>query len=101
MQDLTEIVDYQQGKIHARETKLTIKPIVIFNTDYIKRICYKSGSNQVVFGGSLGVSQKTIEALGNCYNKPEEASWRLIELVRDGSGFLGGFRYKYTISSMG
>jgi hypothetical protein len=27
MQGLTEAADYQQGKIHARKTKLTIKPV--------------------------------------------------------------------------
>jgi len=38
MQGLTEAVDYQQGKIPARKTKLTIKPVAAFNTDDIKRI---------------------------------------------------------------
>jgi len=27
MQGLTEAVDYQQGKIRARKTRLTIKPV--------------------------------------------------------------------------
>jgi hypothetical protein len=43
IQGLTEIVDYKQGKIPARKTKLTIKPVVAFNTDDIKRIRQKTG----------------------------------------------------------
>jgi len=53
MQGLTEAVDYQQGKITARKTKLTIKPVITFNTDDFKRIRQKTGLSQVVFTGSL------------------------------------------------
>ena len=56
IQGLTEAVDYQQGKIPARKTKLTIKPVAVFNTSDIKRIRQKTGLSQVVFVGSLGVS---------------------------------------------
>jgi putative transcriptional regulator len=70
MQGLTEAVDYQQGKIPARKTKLTIKPIASFNTDDIKRIRQKTGLSQVVFASSLGVSPKTVEAWENGRNKP-------------------------------
>jgi len=38
MRGLTEAEEYQQGKITARKIKLTIKPIVAFNTEDIKRI---------------------------------------------------------------
>jgi hypothetical protein len=31
MQGLSEAADYQQGKIRARKTKLTIKPVNVFN----------------------------------------------------------------------
>jgi len=49
MQGLTETVDYQQRKIHALKTKLTIKPVAVFNNDDIKRIRLKAGLNQVFF----------------------------------------------------
>jgi hypothetical protein len=38
MQGLTEAVDYQHGEILAQKTKLTIKPVDVFNNDDIKRI---------------------------------------------------------------
>jgi putative transcriptional regulator len=38
-----------------------------------------------MFAGSMGVSPKTVEAWENGRNKPEEASHRLIEIVRDES----------------
>lgn len=92
MQGLTEAVDYQHGKILARKTKLTIKPIVTFDTEDIKQTCQKTGLSQVVFAGSLGVSPKTVEARENGRNKPEGASRRLLEIVRDDPGFLKRFQ---------
>ena len=90
-QGLTEAIDYQQGKIHPRKTKLTIKPVDTFNTDDIKQIRQKTGLSQVIFAGSLGVSPKTVEAWENGRNKPEGASRRLLEIVRDDPGFLQRF----------
>ena len=91
MQGLTEAVDYQQGKSSPRRMKLTIKPVDTFNTDDIKQIRQKTGLSQVVFAGSLGVSPKTVEAWENGRNKPEGASRRLLEIVRDDPGFLQRF----------
>jgi putative transcriptional regulator len=92
VQGLTEAADYQQGKIPARKTKLTIKPVVTFNTEDIKRIRKKTGLSQVVFAGSLGVSPKTVEAWENGRNKPEGASRRMLEVVRDDPAFLRRFQ---------
>jgi len=92
MQGLTEAIDYQQGKIHARKVKLTIKPVDTFNNDDIKLIRQRTGLSQVMFAGSLGVSPKTVEAWENGRNKPEGASRRLLELVRDDPAFLKRFQ---------
>jgi putative transcriptional regulator len=92
MQGLTEAADYQQGKVPARKTKLTIKPVDTFNTAEIKRIRQKTGMSQVIFAGSMGVSPKTVEAWENGRNKPEGASRRLLEVVRDDPGFLQRFQ---------
>jgi putative transcriptional regulator len=92
MQGITESVDYQQGKILAGKAKLTIKPVATFNTGDIKRIRQKTSLSQVVFAGSLGVSSKTVEAWENGRNKPERASLRLIETVRDAPRFLRRFQ---------
>ena len=91
-QGLTEAVDYQQGKINARKTKLTIKPVVSFNNNEIKRIRQKTGLSQIMFAGSIGVSPKTVEAWENGRNKPEGASRRLLEVVRDDPSFLRQFQ---------
>ena len=92
MQGLSEAVDYQQGKIKARKTKLSIKPVATFNNSEIKKIRQKTGLSQVMFAGSLGVSPKTVEAWENGRNKPEGASRRLLEVVRDNPGFLKQFQ---------
>jgi putative transcriptional regulator len=92
IQDLTEAVNYQQGKIPARKTKLTIKPVEEFNKDDIKQIRQKNGLSQVVFAAFLGVSSKKVEAWENGRNKPEGASRRLLEVVRDDPSFLRRFQ---------
>jgi putative transcriptional regulator len=92
MQGLTEAVDYQQGKITARKTKLTVKPVSTFNNNDIKRIRQKTGLSQVMFAGSLGVSSKTVEAWESGRNKPEGTARRLLEVVRDDPGFLSRFQ---------
>ncbi|GHT94577.1 hypothetical protein FACS1894141_1510 [Spirochaetia bacterium] len=92
IQGLNEAVDYQQGKIKARKMKLTIKPVERFNTEEIKTIRQKTGLSQVVFAGSLGVSPKTVEAWENGRNRPEGASRRLLELVRDNPDLLRQFQ---------
>jgi putative transcriptional regulator len=92
MQGLAEASDYQQGKVPARKTKLTIKPVDNFNTAEIKRIRQKTGMSQVMFAGSMGVSPKTVEAWENGRNKPEGASRRLLEVVRDDPCFLQRFQ---------
>jgi len=92
MQGLTEATDYQQGKINAQKTRLTIKPVATFNNNDIKQIRQKTGLSQVMFASSLGVSPKTIEAWENGRNKPEGASRRLLEVVRDDPSFLARFQ---------
>jgi putative transcriptional regulator len=91
MQGLTEAADYQEGKINARKIKLSIKPADTFNNDEIKRIRMRTGLSQVMFAGSIGVSPKTVEAWESGKNKPEGASRRLLEVVRDDPDFLRRF----------
>jgi len=92
MQGLSEAVDYQQGKVIVRKTKLTIKPVSTFNNEDIKQIRKRTGLSQVMFAGSLGVSPKTVEAWENGRNKPEGTSRRLLEIVRDDPVFLRRFQ---------
>jgi putative transcriptional regulator len=92
MQGLNEAVDYQQGKIKARKVKLSVKPIDNFDHNEIKQIRQQTGLSQVIFASSLGVSKKTVEAWENGRNKPEGASRRLLEIVRDDPDFLRRFQ---------
>jgi putative transcriptional regulator len=92
VQGLTEASAYQQGKISPRKSKLTIKPVDTFNNNDIKRIRQKTGLSQVMFAGSIGVSPKTVEAWENGRNKPEGASRRLLEVIRDDPAFLARFQ---------
>ena len=68
---LTEATVYQQGKIKARKTNLTIKPVAEYSNDDIKHIRQKTELSQFMFAGSLGISPKTVEAWENGRNKPE------------------------------
>ena len=92
LQGLSEAVDFQQGKIKVRKAKLSIKPIHTFSNDDIKQIRKKTGLSQVMFASSMGVSHKTVEAWENGRNKPDGASRRLLEVVRDDPGFLIRFQ---------
>ena len=89
---LSEAVDYQQGKVSARKTKLIIKPVDTFSNDDIKLIRKRTGLSQVMFAGSMGVSPKTVEAWENGRNMPDGASRRLLEIVRDDPGFIKRFQ---------
>jgi len=92
MQGLTEAVDYQKGKISARKNRLTIKPVADYSNVDIKRIRQKTGLSQVMFANSMGVSPKTVEAWENGRNKPDGASRRLLEIVRDDPAFIKRFQ---------
>ena len=92
IEGLNEAVEYQQWNVKARKVKLTIKPVDTFNTGEIRQIRQNTGLSQVMFAGSLGVSPKTVEAWENGRNKPEGASRRLLEIVRDDPGFLRRFQ---------
>ena len=91
-QDLMEAVNNQQSKVKARKTKLTIKPVDTFKTDDIKQIRKRTGLSQVIFAASLGVSPQAVEAWEYGKNKPDGASRRLLEIVRDDPTFLLRFQ---------
>ncbi len=83
MQGLDEAVKYQEGKIDARKTKITVKPVESFSSEDIKEIRNRVGLSQVIFASSLGVSKKTVEAWERGRNTPEGPSRRLLQLIRD------------------
>jgi putative transcriptional regulator len=93
MQGLAEAVEYERGdKSRARRVKLAIKPVAAFNNEDIRRIRQKTGLSQVMFAGTIGVSPKTVEAWESGRNKPEGASRRLLEILRDDPEFIRRFQ---------
>ena len=83
MQGLDEAVKYQEGKIDARKTKITVKQVESFSSEDIKQIRKQVGLSQLVFASSLGVSKKTVEAWERGRNTPAGPSRRLLQLIRD------------------
>jgi len=83
MQGLDEAVKYQEGKIDARKTKITVKQVESFSSEDIKQIRKQVGLSQILFASSLGVSQKTVEAWERGRNTPAGPSRRLLQLIRD------------------
>ncbi|HOE88687.1 MAG TPA: helix-turn-helix domain-containing protein [Sphaerochaeta sp.] len=83
MQGLDEAVKYQEGKIDARKTKITVKQVESFSSEDIKQIRKQVGLSQIVFASSLGVSKKTVEAWERGRNTPAGPSRRLLQLIRD------------------
>lgn len=94
MQGLDEAVKYQEGKIDARKTKITVKPVESFTSEDIKQIRKRVGLSQVVFASSLGVSKKTVEAWERGRNTPEGPSRRLLQLIRDNPEVLDQYLLK-------
>lgn len=92
MQGLNEAVEHQQGKIKAKTNKLSMKPVHRFDASEIKQVRQNTGMSQVMFAGAIGVSPKTIEAWESGRNKPEGASCRLLEIVREDPTFLTRFQ---------
>ena len=92
MQELTEVENNQQGKVKAKKVKPVIKPVDIFSINDIKQIRQKTGLSQVIFAASLGVSPQAVEAWEYGKNKPDGASRRLLEIVRDDPAFLLRFQ---------
>jgi putative transcriptional regulator len=92
MQGLHEAADYQAGNLSARKVKLSIKPVENFSNEEIKKIRLETGLSQHLFASTLGVSPKTVEAWENGRNKPEGASRRLLEIVRDAPQVVRAFQ---------
>lgn len=81
MKGLQEAIEYNEGKITANRTKLTIKPLRDFNAAEIKQIRRILGMTQVSFAGFMGVSHKTVEAWEAGRNMPDGPARRILDMV--------------------
>ena len=86
-QGLEQAIEYEQGKIPARKTTLTILPLATFTSEEIKAIRLGTGLTQVTFAKFMGVCAKTVEAWEAGRNRPDGAARRLLAIARDNPSF--------------
>lgn len=87
LKGLQEAVDYKHGKLKARSSIITVKPLDDFSASDIKQIRTKLEVSQTLFAAMLGVSAKTVEAWERGRNTPEEPAKRLLSLAKNDSKF--------------
>ena len=80
---MQELVDYSEGKINLRTTKLNVAPVCqTMSADDIKGIRKELGMTQGVFATVIGVSKKTVESWESGRYTPDGSSRRLISILR-------------------
>lgn len=79
---LEEAIAYEQGRVDAKTTKLSVALIANYDAEEIKSIRKSTGLTQVVFAQYMGVSVKTVEAWESGRNHPEGAACRLLALTQ-------------------
>lgn len=82
MQGLEEAVAYNEGKIKAKTTKISIEPVPELCAEEIKDIRKSVGMTQVLFATLMGVSKKTVEAWESGRNKPEGPAMRMLAMFK-------------------
>lgn len=82
MSGLQEAIDYEQEKIPARKTTITIEPLPDISPVEIKELRNKIGLTQAMFAAVLGVSVKTVEAWETGTNSPIGPARRMISLIQ-------------------
>jgi len=85
---MQELVDYSEGKIDLRTTKLSVSPVcAVISADEIKLIRKKLGMSQSVFAIVLGVSKRTVESWEIGRYAPDGAARRLISILQMDNAF--------------
>jgi len=80
---MQELLDYSEGKIDLRTSKISISPVCeTITVDEIKETRRKLGMSQGVFAVVLGVSKKTVESWESGRYTPDGAARRLISIMR-------------------
>ena len=80
---MQELVDYSDGKIDLRTSKLNVAPVRdAISAEEIKETRKKLGMSQGVFAIVLGVSKKTVESWEVGRYTPDGAARRLISVMQ-------------------
>lgn len=82
MTGLNEAIEYEQGKISAEKTTLTVEPLPDISAEEIKKIRNNLGLTQSVFAAVIGVSTKTVEAWESGTNRPIGPARRMISIIQ-------------------
>ena len=84
---LQQAIDYEQGVLQAKSTKLSVLPPDLFTAQEIKAIRAGTGLTQATFAKFMGVSVKTVEAWESGRNHPEGAACRLLAITKQYPSF--------------
>ena len=85
---LQEVLDYAQGKIELRTTRLSISPVCeTISAESIKETRKMLGMSQGVFAIVMGVSKKTVESWEAGRYVPDGAARRLISIMKTDPSF--------------
>jgi len=86
---MQELVDYSEGKIDLRTTRLNVTPVCeTISATEIKEIRKKLRMSQGVFAIVIGVSKKTVESWETGRYIPDGAARRLISMINHDPSFL-------------
>ena len=88
MTGLQEAVDYENGKIQAKTTRMTVEPLPDITADEIRSVRCDAGLTQSIFAAVLGVSVKTVEAWESGTNHPIGPARRMISIMKSDPQFI-------------
>ena len=89
IQAMQELIDYSEGKIDLRTTRLNVTPVCeTISATEIKETRKKLGMSQGVFAIVIGVSKKTVESWETGRYVPDGAARRLITMINHDPTFL-------------
>lgn len=89
---LKEAIEYENGAIQARTSKISVKPLMNFDKTEIKKIRNNAKMTQGVFAKFLGVSTKTVEAWEAGRNIPNGPARRILSMLKQDPKLLEKYR---------
>lgn len=84
---LEEAIAYNEGRLAARKTTMSVAPLSTFTAAEIKGIRNSTGMSQALFAKYMGVSVKTVEAWEAGRNHPEGAACRMLAITKANPSF--------------
>jgi putative transcriptional regulator len=85
---MQELVDYSEGKIDLRTSRLNVSPVrKTIGADEIKGTRKNLGMSQGAFAIVLGVSKKTVESWEAGRYNPDGAARRLLSILQTDPAF--------------